>query len=274
MIGLQEVCIDNNDFHERLKKSNKIEVGYVPCLLIVYPNGGIEKYEASHAFKWFEDVLNRLSPPPPSVQPPTRQQPQQPQYPPQQPPQPQYPPQQPQQYPQQPQYEEPPSPDSVYDPTRTELPSRPPEPRRRSRKRRDRQEKPSYERLPQPADRPTDPPNRDPVSVTEVMSQYYGDRHRNVQQPPRIRQGEYGEYIEDTGLFSGEPPPAQRPPASAIRDHRATRANDPNDIMAKADALKRGREMIEQSVKPIGAPNMPGDGMHTAMPGMSRRSRV
>ena len=43
-IGLSTICIDNEDIREQILTASKIDVSTVPCILIVYRNGGVEKY--------------------------------------------------------------------------------------------------------------------------------------------------------------------------------------------------------------------------------------
>ena len=107
---LLPVCIDNDDIRKKIISSTNIEIDSVPTILIIYEDGGVEKYEGEDAFNWVNDIINKLKPqklqPQPMQQPPMIQQPpmMQPQQPPimqhQQPPmmQPQ-PMQQPQQSP-------------------------------------------------------------------------------------------------------------------------------------------------------------------------------
>lgn len=80
-VGLNTVCIDNQDIRKRLLKNGKIEISVVPCILIVYRSGGVEKYEGDAAFQWIDEAVSKYSPPlPPQALPQAPQQaPQQPQ---------------------------------------------------------------------------------------------------------------------------------------------------------------------------------------------------
>ena len=64
-VGLTPVCIDNEDIRARILKANQIDISSVPCILIVYPNGGVEKYEGKDAVKWVEQTVYKYMPPPP-----------------------------------------------------------------------------------------------------------------------------------------------------------------------------------------------------------------
>jgi hypothetical protein len=50
--NLQFLCIDNDIIRERIKQNKQIDISVVPCILIIYPDGGVEKYDDSKAFKW------------------------------------------------------------------------------------------------------------------------------------------------------------------------------------------------------------------------------
>jgi len=69
-VGLNTVCIDNQDVRKRLLKNGKIEISVVPCILIVYRSGGVEKYEGDTAFQWIDEAVTKYSPPPPPPPPP------------------------------------------------------------------------------------------------------------------------------------------------------------------------------------------------------------
>ena len=64
-VGLKPVCIDNEEVRERILKANKIDVSSVPCVLIVYRTGGVEKYEGQGAFQWIEETVRKYIPPSP-----------------------------------------------------------------------------------------------------------------------------------------------------------------------------------------------------------------
>ena len=70
---LLPVCIDNEDIRKKIISSSNIEIHSVPTVLIIYEDGGVEKYEGDDAFNWVEDILNKkhtLSPPTMQQQPP------------------------------------------------------------------------------------------------------------------------------------------------------------------------------------------------------------
>ena len=69
-MGLTFVCIDNEDIRSKIQTSTSVEVNIVPTVLMVYNNGGVEKYEGDRAFMWAQQTVQNLSPPPPSPPPP------------------------------------------------------------------------------------------------------------------------------------------------------------------------------------------------------------
>jgi hypothetical protein len=61
-IGLSTVCIDNEKIRKRILKSNKVKIESVPCILILYNDGGVEKFDGSNAFRWVEDIITQFTP--------------------------------------------------------------------------------------------------------------------------------------------------------------------------------------------------------------------
>jgi len=70
-IGLQTLCVDNEEIRKKIISNTSIGVTCVPCLLLIYKDGGIEKYEGTNLFNWFEEVVKQLTSkqPQPQVQP-------------------------------------------------------------------------------------------------------------------------------------------------------------------------------------------------------------
>jgi len=63
-VGIRPVCIDNEDIRRQILKDNKIEINSVPCVLIAYNTGSVEKYEGSNAFQWIEETVSKYMPKP------------------------------------------------------------------------------------------------------------------------------------------------------------------------------------------------------------------
>ena len=72
VVNLNAVCVDNKEIRERITKANKFEITTVPCILIVYREGAVEKYEGVKAFEWVDETIKMIVPPqiPPPVTPP------------------------------------------------------------------------------------------------------------------------------------------------------------------------------------------------------------
>ena len=62
-VGLTTVCIDNEGIRSQILKDKNIEIVNVPCVLIVYRTGGVEKYEGSNAFQWIDETVSKFIPP-------------------------------------------------------------------------------------------------------------------------------------------------------------------------------------------------------------------
>jgi hypothetical protein len=61
-VGLTLVCIDNEEIREQIMTANKIDISIVPCLLLVYSNGVVEKYEGIQAVEWCEETVKKYMP--------------------------------------------------------------------------------------------------------------------------------------------------------------------------------------------------------------------
>jgi hypothetical protein len=59
-LPLEYVCIDNKNIRNRIIKNKKILIYSVPCLLFIYDNGVLEKYEGYNAFEWINDVIKNI----------------------------------------------------------------------------------------------------------------------------------------------------------------------------------------------------------------------
>ena len=70
IIKLNSLCVDNEEIRERIVNCKKLDISCVPCILVVYKDGGVEKYEGTTAFKWIEEIIRSFTPPP-IQQPPT-----------------------------------------------------------------------------------------------------------------------------------------------------------------------------------------------------------
>ena len=62
-LTMKELCIDNKEIRNRIKMAKKIDIREVPCILNIYKDGGIEKFEGQHAFRWLETIIDKIKPP-------------------------------------------------------------------------------------------------------------------------------------------------------------------------------------------------------------------
>lgn len=70
IVRLQSLCVDNPQIRKRVEQDDKISVTILPCILSIYNNGGVEKYDGNYAFKWVETVIESYAPrPEPQFQP-------------------------------------------------------------------------------------------------------------------------------------------------------------------------------------------------------------
>lgn len=53
------LCIDNKLIRNRIKKS-MYQIKQVPCVLITYPQGNIEKFEGEQSIKWFDEIVKNV----------------------------------------------------------------------------------------------------------------------------------------------------------------------------------------------------------------------
>ena len=56
--GLQNLCVDNEEVRNRIIQNKQINITSVPCILVIFPDGIIEKYEGLHTFKWVEEIIS------------------------------------------------------------------------------------------------------------------------------------------------------------------------------------------------------------------------
>jgi thioredoxin-like negative regulator of GroEL len=59
-LKLTDICIDNENIRKNILTSKKIDIKMVPCILMVYNNGAIEKFEGIDAFNWINEIIGNL----------------------------------------------------------------------------------------------------------------------------------------------------------------------------------------------------------------------
>jgi len=55
------ICIDNEKIRKSILNSKQISIKVVPCILIVYTDGGAQKFEGPDAFIWLEDIITKIN---------------------------------------------------------------------------------------------------------------------------------------------------------------------------------------------------------------------
>jgi len=224
---LRLLCIDNQKVRERIMQNKQLDIRIVPCILSVFPNGGVEKFEGDVVFEWINSCIIRLSPP---IQP------------------------------------RPQSPPQTRTVTSDEQPEEKPRERPRAQPRERLQERPRQPRSQPPDDSDNQPeePRKIPPRMKRIDKEQPAgtgatpiddlpmddtDRHRIPQKPKRLQQGDSGEFIEDEDLFSGEPLDYRREPHNVIAQ-KAKSAPDPHGTRARAEEMARAREMTEEELNP------------------------
>lgn len=230
---LQSLCVDNDQVRKRVQ-GGKMDITKVPCLLQIFPNGTVEKYEGNHAVNWFQTTIAKSRPPPP---PP-------PQLPPPPPPRPTPPPPPPVQVEEEYQPELP-DPSTYRSDINVgqDIPERkmPPPQQHTSQPKR---------RGPPPRMKKIAPPPRTPIDQIEEPESEETDRHRSA--PPRamIRRDE-GNYEDDQNLFNSEQVDNHHQTGrEAVRpDSNNKGIQDQHGTMAKMKNLMQQREEMEAAMK-------------------------
>lgn len=63
LLGLQELCVDNRDVRKRITESKEIAISTLPCILIAYADGRIDKFDGDSVFKLVDGVISANPPP-------------------------------------------------------------------------------------------------------------------------------------------------------------------------------------------------------------------
>ena len=75
VLKLQTICVDNEHIRKRILKSKTINITTIPSLLLIYNNGGVEKYDGQQLFNLLEVLMKKYLPQP-QPQPQSQPQPQ------------------------------------------------------------------------------------------------------------------------------------------------------------------------------------------------------
>jgi hypothetical protein len=60
-IDISMICIDNEKIRKRIMNSKNITVTEVPCILNIYQDGSIEKYEGETCFEYVDSMISQLN---------------------------------------------------------------------------------------------------------------------------------------------------------------------------------------------------------------------
>ena len=44
-LGIKKVCVDNDKIRKQILENNNIDLQYIPCIVLMHPDGKIDKYE-------------------------------------------------------------------------------------------------------------------------------------------------------------------------------------------------------------------------------------
>ena len=55
------ICIDNEKIRKSILNSKEMNIKVVPCILIIYTDGGVQKYEGPDAFIWLDDIITKIN---------------------------------------------------------------------------------------------------------------------------------------------------------------------------------------------------------------------
>ena len=224
--NIQSCCIDNEKVRNRIKANKQLEISTVPCLLNVFTNGTVEKYEGIHCFNWFTEIVTRNRK---QSQPVRREnQVREPQM-----------------------MRETQARESQREPQGRQKEEGNIQPREMSKEMSRETETTPIEFI-QEAPKPKKPRMREIEESTPIDNVVFDettDRHKNKPPPKRIRNND-AEYEEDDNFFGGEPVET-REPYNVIRKQKNNTQQDPHGTAAKAKQLAQAREEIESSINPV-----------------------
>lgn len=236
-VGLQLVCIDNEEIRDRILTANKISISSVPCILIVYRTGGVEKFEGKEAIQWIEETVRKFMPPPP-IQPTVQSSPVQ------EPPRRHKPRRRREQEPESESGSDYESSEEEYAEeqrgrrsNRTSKPARPPSKPDRPHRTPSRPNRPSSKR-----------PSTDTTTLEDLDDP--DDNSQQRRPPVAMISGPGGfEMIDDFG----EVPDQNRDMSSRTRATTQPATGGGSDLMSTVMAMQKEREAYESSIKPVGA---------------------
>lgn len=60
-IKFNSLCVDNENIRKTVLNSKQFDIKNVPCVLVTYNDGHVEKFEGSDAFKWADDIIVKIN---------------------------------------------------------------------------------------------------------------------------------------------------------------------------------------------------------------------
>ncbi len=58
---LKLLCADNENVRKTILKSKNLDIKNVPCILLIFEDGKIEKYDDNNAFNWVEEIIQKVN---------------------------------------------------------------------------------------------------------------------------------------------------------------------------------------------------------------------
>lgn len=235
VLKLQSLCIDNEKARKQIEQAADIQLAIVPCILMIFPAGGVEKYDGASAFELIGSIINKYAPPPP--------------------PAPVLPP-------------PPPRREVVEDDDsedREEIQRHRSRPQRHAQRRSRKSEEGPPQQMAHDRrkmrdreirGRPVQPPARMRPTGTSIDDLETDDdledldavesRHTTVPPPPRIMHSQDG-YVEDSEMFRDEED--RREIDDAVKNS-VKGGGEKNHLMTAAQEMMKSREQAEQSSRP------------------------
>lgn len=235
--AIQALCIDNEQIRNRIKADKQFEISSVPSILLLFPNGTVQKFEGPHAFAFIEGIIKENTPRPDPVQfsmPPPQPVPQRPRV----------------------------APNHIVaggpDPQETMQDNIGSDRFVVEKKAKQGPHSgyviPGEERQPPPPRRNFRQPEPEPEAVTplseipEDEEEEESDRYRTPVPPRRFRKNDMT-FEDDPNLYQGAQEDHHQP-SGGIRRNSEKNLQDPHGTASKAQQLQRAREEIEQEVAP------------------------
>jgi hypothetical protein len=209
---LSTLCLDNPEVRKQIMTAKHFDINTVPCIICIFPTGGVETYEGVHAFAWIE----RMIPPPDiikNVSESVRQ-------------------------------DVPIQDLPIQDVPIQDIPIKDvdepiPDP--------DRKQIHSHRQKEKPSRTPIDEiPSEDEQDERKEFIQ----RNKSSPPPRRIKKNNSGDYDEDEAFFSGEKPEIQQKKKVIKKGKVGPSDKDPHGTLSLSKQLALEREQMEENINP------------------------